>query len=119
MTSYIREYQKYILEKISNKELSNDLLAYHNLQISWLQHERLIHLIVLAITSLLLIISLIGLVLSDHLVFIVLLILFGLLEFAYVIHYYLLENTVQRWYKISNTISINLIKIGTNSYNIT
>lgn len=117
MTKYMKEHEKYVLDAIKQKERLNDLLDYHNLQISWLQHERLVHLIVLMITSLLLMLSLIGMILSNNILLLILLILLGLLTFAYVIHYFRLENTIQRWYRISNTINTQLTNTGTNPYN--
>ena len=46
MKNQVKEYEKFIKEKIENKEFSKELLAYHNEMIHCFQHERLIHLII-------------------------------------------------------------------------
>lgn len=116
MTKYIQEHEKFVLEAIKQKDYQNDLLEYHNLQIKWLQHERLVHLLVLMLTSLLFMLAFVVMVLITNALTILLLILFGLLTFSYITHYYYLENAVQRWYKISNTIHRNMFGIGVNLY---
>ncbi len=87
------------------KELER-LKALHEKKLSWLMHERLVHLIVLFITVILALFAM-GLLLflpetlpaSLPLFMIV----FVLLIF-YVRHYFFLENTVQRWYMIDERI---------------
>lgn len=82
------------------------LKALHEKKLSWLMHERLVHLIVLFITVILALFAM-GLLLflpetlpaSLPLFMIV----FVLLIF-YVRHYFFLENTVQRWYMIDERI---------------
>lgn len=94
------------------------LLEFNNRQIQWMQHERLIHLIVTLFVSsvdiFIFYIIISGQIISDALVagFFILL----LLTFFYFVHYYRLENGVQRWYKISNSIqdkidSISFLKL--------
>lgn len=116
MTNYIKRHEKYILDAVEQNERIDELLDYHNHQIRWLQHERLVHLFVLIMTGLSLMLSLIGLLLSANLYIILLFIILCVLTFAYIIHYYYLENAVQRWYRISNMLQQKLTGIGTNLY---
>jgi len=54
LTGYIKEHESYILGMInSDKKMVKELLAYHQQQIEWLQHERLVHLIVMLFTIIL------------------------------------------------------------------
>lgn len=93
------------MELDRHKELER-LKALHEKKLSWLMHERLVHLIVLFITVILALFAM-GLLLflpetlpaSLPLFMIV----FVLLIF-YVRHYFFLENTVQRWYMIDERI---------------
>lgn len=80
------------------------LAEFHEQQIRRMQHERLVHLLVTLFFGLFLLIS-IGLALfHPGLALAALSLLFLCLETAYVIHYFRLENGVQRWYKLGNRI---------------
>lgn len=81
------------------------MLDKHLIKIGWLQHERLVHLLVTMLFALILII-LTGILLMTPPT-LPLLILTGLMAVilaAYVIHYFQLENCVQRWYKLADDI---------------
>ncbi|MCX6565090.1 MAG: hypothetical protein NTW38_01470 [Candidatus Aminicenantes bacterium] len=111
MTAYIRRHEKDILRKLATnppKEAIGELLTYHNKQIAWLQHERLAHLITMLFVCLFFLLAL-GFTL-DHfsLPALILTVLLLVLSTAYVFHYYRLENTVRRWYSISNRMRSKL-----------
>lgn len=91
------------------------LLKYHDKQIEWVQHERLIHLLITLFTGFLFLTSIIGLLFIPcfftDLLFLTLLIL----SIFYIVHYCRLENSVQKWYNISNDIEKNIfLKKGKN-----
>lgn len=103
MKQYCRDHEARITQTAPSKELLDE----HLRKLKWLQHERLVHLIV---TVMVVIIELfvIGLTLL-HPEFgiwpaIVMLGLAVLLIF-YFYHYFFLENTVQRWYRIADELS--------------
>ena len=104
---WCKEHERYIEEELKGQ--SDDmtaLLAMHEKKLSWLMHERLIHLLVLFITVILTLFSLsLVLFLPDLLPasLIMFVIVFILLIF-YVRHYFFLENTVQYWYVLSEKI---------------
>jgi Flp pilus assembly protein TadB len=82
------------------------LLDWHVRKLQWLQHERLVHLIVLFITIVLFLVALafVTLVPSTMPVSLVIyLILLVLLAF-YLRHYFFLENTVQHWYRTAEEL---------------
>ena len=114
MTKYIKNHTKYILGQISSNNITEGLLKYHHSQILNIQHERLIHLIVLCLFTLLFAASFAFFYFVTSLSSLALLSVFSVVEIFYVLHYYLLENTVQRWYRIENTIISYLEGIGTN-----
>ncbi len=66
--------------------------------IGFLQHERLVHLIVLALFSLLTILSVGVFLLTGVWALIALTVLFLSLTVPYIVHYYRLENGIQRLY---------------------
>lgn len=88
------------LDDAGTPEEIDKILSFHEKKLSWLMHERLIHLIVTFITVILVLFSMsLILFLPDTLpfslpLFLVLLVLL----FFYIRHYFFLENTVQSWY---------------------
>ncbi|MCX5837927.1 MAG: hypothetical protein NTW71_05335 [Deltaproteobacteria bacterium] len=107
MIGYMKRHERYVremLEKNLSREAWRDLLAYHDQQIQWMQHERLVHLIVMLSVCLFALLSLGFAVLAPALPFYILLALLILLSSAYIFHYYRLENSVQKWYELSGEI---------------
>jgi len=111
MITYMKNHENYIqkeLEKNPDKENLKELLAYHDKQIQWMQHERLVHLIVMlfvcSFTLLILGFTMINISIQSIILFVI----FLILSVAYLIHYYRLENGVQKWYLISNQIKQRL-----------
>lgn len=106
MYKYLLAHEKYIKDILSSGE-SRDWSAvrsYHKVQIAFLQHERLIHLLVTLAFALLLIASCIATVFYFAPVMIVLTSILMVVEVFYVVHYYRLENGVQRWYSLYNAL---------------
>lgn len=110
---WCREYESSLLERLGSKPSGDEikeLLAIHEKRLSWLMHERLVHLIVTFITVILVIFSMsLVLFLPDSMIFSMpmFLILFVLL-FFYIRHYFFLENTVQYWYMICQDMELAL-----------
>jgi len=102
---YDLKIKSILAKKTSDVDWEN-ILEYHKIMISRIQHERLIHLIVtvfvgivLSITSLVVIITT-----NVNLLFFCALLLF--LFIAYLLHYRFLENTTQNWYKLEDEINL-------------
>ncbi|NLL63352.1 MAG: hypothetical protein GX241_03785 [Ruminococcaceae bacterium] len=74
------------------------LIEEHLIQISFFQHERLIHLIVTALFAILEIISVIIMLISPSKTTGLLCIAIAILLIPYIMHYYTLENEVQKLY---------------------
>ena len=106
MRQFCKEHERWLEQQIEQYGSSQELLSLHLEKLRWLQHERLIHLLVLIMT------------LFTELFFVflaltypeiklasaaVMLILIVLLLF-YFIHYFFLENTTQHWYRIAEKI---------------
>ena len=103
-------YVKEVLEKNPDNEKLKELLMYHDKKIQWMQHERLVHLIVMLFICFFTLIIFGFAVIQTSVPFIILFVIFLFLSIAYIIHYYRLENGVQRWYLISNQIKEGKIK---------
>lgn len=95
ITNYLQEIDVLLQKNIT---ISQEQIKNHLIQISFFQHERLIHLLVTIFVGLLAMLFLLfGLMLENIgliIIFLCLLILF----IPYLLHYYLLENGVQKMY---------------------
>lgn len=70
----------------------------HLIQIAFFAHERLVHLIVMVLFALCTIFSIFYLNYSGQLIILALTLAFLVLLIPYIMHYYLLENSVQKMY---------------------
>ena len=107
--------QKYIDEEMKNApaEKTLEVLSEFETKIAYFQHERLIHLMVtLAFASFLLfeIFCLFVLPVEFLVVGVLLVLIFFGLTIGYVMHYYFLENSVQKMYHMRDEIRLFLNK---------
>lgn len=105
-----RHYMDELLSDIENnhnksKEELEALRAEHLVQVSFFQHERLIHLIVTVLFALLEVISLVMVMMSPELFTLLLTVTVLILLLPYIRHYYILENEVQKMYKQYDKLS--------------
>jgi len=97
LKDYLEKMEKLDMKNMTDGEKSEvmkDLL----IQIGFFQHERLIHLIVTVIFALLTMLSVLGVSLLQQISMYVLTVLFFVLLVPYIMHYFLLENGVQKLY---------------------
>lgn len=71
----------------------------HLVQISFFAHERLVHLIVMFLFALGTVLSILYFNFSEDMMILALTVSFFVLLVPYVMHYYLLENSVQKMYR--------------------
>lgn len=93
-----RERIDVLLEEKPEGTCWKDVLEEHLVQISFFQHERLVHLIVTVTFAILAMLSLFLLFVTGELAVIALLVMLLVLLVPYVMHYYLLENETQNMY---------------------
>lgn len=107
MWKYIIQHETFVknalLQDKSNTEWEV-LRIFHEKQIAFMQHERLIHLLVTLFVAMFLLLSVGFLSLHPNHTSFAIAGLFLVLVVPYVIHYFRLENGVQRWYELSNAI---------------
>lgn len=98
MTEFIRAHNNY-LHREGLAETNTD---YHLTQIAFLQHERLVHLIVMLFVAFCALVCL-GLFLFTAIqAFLIAFALLLALTLFYILHYYRLENGVIGWYFVYN-----------------
>jgi hypothetical protein len=103
----MKKHEKYVEEMILDPSGTTDLrelLAYHDKQIRWMQHERLAHCIVMLFVCLFMLLVLGFTIIYMSAASLILSTLLLILTAAYIFHYFRLENGVQRWYNLSNRI---------------
>jgi hypothetical protein len=112
MIDYIKRHNRYVAEVMETnpgQETLRELLAYHDKQISWIQHERMAHLVTMLFVCLFFLLAFGFTMIHFILPCILLTALLLILSVAYILHYYRLENNVQRWYSLSNRMRLNLL----------
>ena len=106
MKNRIVAYLKYIDEMLDessemNKGVERDWdkeIERHLIQIRFFAHERLVHLIVFCLVAICTVISILAFVIKGELMILPLIVLLFVLLVPYCMHYYLLENSVQKMY---------------------
>ncbi len=101
MNKLMIHHEAFIRKALEDPTTNLDwLLSYHKNWIQFLQHERLAHLLVtLAFSIIFIIIFSISLFSPNPYFYALFAVLTILLSF-YIFHYYKLENSVQRWYRL-------------------
>jgi hypothetical protein len=102
MYRYLKDHESYIMNLLaSEKELEwGSIAAYHKTQIHFLQQERLAHLVVTCVFGILLFLSSITTAFVPIPALYGLDLILGVTLVFYIVHYYRLENGVQRWYRL-------------------
>ena len=106
MKQFCREHEKLVTAAVEAGEATPELLEEHLRMIAWVQHERLVHLIVTVMVVLCELFTVDLVLLHPELGIVPALIMLGLAVLLgfYFRHYFFLENTVQRWYRIAEEL---------------
>ena len=107
MKQRIQAYLKYIDEILDenseiNKGIERDWdkeIESHLTQIAFFAHERLVHLIVMCLVAICTVMCILTFIIKSEIMLLPLIVLFFVLLVPYIMHYYLLENSVQRMYE--------------------
>ena len=92
------------LKKKKSKSFYEELLPLHQEKIAQLQHERLIHLLVMLFVAAFGFVSVFFTMILAEVWLGLLDLIFMILTLAYIFHYRNLENTTQRWYGLLDKI---------------
>ncbi len=104
MIDYMNTYLEYIKSKLGDKDLSKgDLETYKSdflSHIQFMQHERLIHLLVTILFAFLLMFGFIIMLIYFSWILVVFTAIIFIVEIFYIFHYYKLENGIQKMYRV-------------------
>jgi hypothetical protein len=107
MWRYLKEHEAFVrkaLAEAHERAYWDELAAFHDRQLRFMQHERLVHLLVTLTVAVLALGSVVFVALKPLLAgFALAALLLGLVS-AYLVHYFRLENGVQRWYHLANQL---------------
>ena len=107
METYLKRHEAFIRQQLAAAGDGADwagLARFHRMQIEYMQHERLIHLLVTLFFGLCAMLTMFFFVLHPQVAVGILLLLLLALVVPYIAHYYKLENGLQRWYHLANEI---------------
>lgn len=106
MKQFCREHEARVTAAVAAGEATPELLEEHLRMIAWVQHERLVHLIVTVMVVLCELFMVNLVLLHPELGIVPTLIMLGLAVLLgfYFWHYFFLENTVQRWCRIAEVM---------------
>lgn len=99
MKRRITEYLDYVDKLLEQEDLDWDHeIKKHLVQTAFFAHERLVHLIVTVLFAVCTVLSIFYLNYSGQMIMLALTVAFLTLLIPYIMHYYLLENSVQKMY---------------------
>ena len=112
LTNYIAALEKLLAEDEAAEQKADyeALLMRHLDMIGFMQHERLVHFLVTMLFALGFFIALGILLVTDQIALLFLLVLILALLIPYIAHYYFLENSVQKLYKLYDEIHKRLLR---------
>jgi hypothetical protein len=102
-----KKYDLQIIKTLSDNDANTDwksVLENHKQMISKIQHERLIHLLVMIFVGIVMSISFFAFFMTKDTVLLFIFTPLLFLFIGYVFHYRFLENTTQSWYVIEEEI---------------
>ena len=107
MTEYLTDYMNAVSERLENCKSQQELsaiLSEHMDKIAFMQHERIVHFLVTMMFAVILSIFMIGMLITENIMLVILVTIIIVLLIFYIKHYYFLENTVQKMYRIYDKI---------------
>ena len=112
MKKYLKEHIQF-MENVLEKDDHNweALLDFHRARISFFQHERLIHLLVTFFFGLLLLSLILIQILQTNVGFLIEIVILLIMLGFYIWHYFILENGVQKMYRLDKEIMKRTKKI--------
>ncbi len=115
MWDYVKLHERYVRGLLEDPPENPDweaLRAFHEEQTARMHAERVVHLIVTMFCSTFLLMVLGFAILNPSWPPLALSCLFLILVSAYLLHYFRLENGVQRWYHLSNELRFRAGQVG-------
>lgn len=107
MTEYLTDYMNKTEKRLNECGSLNEIrtiMSEHKDKIAFMQHERIVHFLVTMMFAVILSIFVCALIFSGDFALLLLVTIILVLLAFYIKHYYFLENTVQKMYKVYDRI---------------
>lgn len=109
MTAYLKKYMEETQRRLrdyADKAELEEIFLEHKDKIAFMQHERIVHFLVTMMFAILLSIFVCAFLFTENPALFILVIIIMVLLGFYIKHYYFLENTVQKMYKLYDEMLI-------------
>ena len=100
MIDYMNNYMEYIKTILKKEDINESIKKDFIEHMQFMQHERLIHLLVTMLFALLLMFGFIIMLIYFSWILVVFTAIIFIVEIFYIFHYYRLENGVQKMYRV-------------------
>lgn len=103
----MKKHETTVCQILLSQESCTDaktLMQKHERIIGYMQHERLAHLIVMLAFGFFLLATIVGLLVKPIFLMKILSAFFFALLIPYIVHYFFLENAIQRWYELTDRL---------------
>ena len=100
MKNEIKEYIDEVETRLYEKKIDEEYVRQMLIRIGFYQHERLVHLIVTMTFAVMTVLSFFMMIMSGKTAVVLLALLFLGLVIPYICHYYFLENSTQKLYRL-------------------
>ena len=106
MRKWCDEHENKIRAALESGAAPSKILIWHEKKLAWLQHERLVHLLVLIMTVIIELFAIGIMFFATWTYPVSMIVMYGILVLLgfYFRHYFFLENRVQHWYKIADAL---------------
>ena len=111
---YIKEHENFIKDRLNSNDENYDFLELKNIhqqKIKYVQNERIAHLLVTLFFGLYLLIAIGFSAFKSGPEMFFLIILLLILVVFYVFHYFFLENSIHKWYNLTDEIDKKIRKV--------
>lgn len=103
MTEYLKKYMEETAKRLAqcrDRAELDEIFAEHKDKIAFMQHERIVHFLVTMMFAIILTIFICAFLFLENPALLLLVVIIIVLLCFYIKHYYFLENTVQKMYKV-------------------
>lgn len=104
MIDYMNNYMEYIKTILKKENINESIKKDFIEHIQFMQHERLIHLLVTMLFAILLMFGFVTMLIYFSWILVVFTAIIFIVEIFYIFHYYKLENGVQKMYRVYDEV---------------
>ncbi len=105
MIDYMNNYMEYIKTILKKEDINESIKKDFIEHIQFMQHERLIHLLVTMLFAILLMFGFVVMLMYFSWIMVGFVVIIFVVEIFYIFHYYKLENGIQKMYRVYDEVT--------------